>query len=487
MKKHLFSIIVLLLLPIPLWGATISVCSSGCSYTSIQSAYNAANTGDIVEIRDSRTYLEAVNMNKSGTSSSPITLRAASGFTPAVSSSGVWVDGAVVISGHWNVLSGVVIGPVRSGNGVYITGTHNIVQNCTLKDIDTLEMIAGTSGEGINIAGGQYNVVRNNSIGDCAHSCITLMRGSQSASYNQILNNKIQCNYGHGVSILFASTQYNLIEGNDISRIGTYSQSSGKNGIQISGGSNNSIRKNIFHSLYNRGIEIGAYSADSSPINNNYIYNNTFYNIPTRSDITGNNAWVKIGTASSGPYTVRDNKFINNIVAKVGMQQTSEWSAGLHGVWLYGHTTEYDAGDTESAVTATNDWNGNILKNNCIRVFFSNAYQLNYDSAIYYANAGGGVVLRYSVTGVNGKGSMSGNTTSDPLFASLDDAQSNWWYLQSGSPMIDGGIVVNDPNAATGGWKQLTYSGSRPDIGAFEASGTASTSISAPRNLRIMQ
>jgi hypothetical protein len=70
MKKHLFSIIVLLLLPIPLWGATISVCSSGCNYTSIQSAYNAANTGDIVEIRDSRTYLEAVNMNKSGTSSS---------------------------------------------------------------------------------------------------------------------------------------------------------------------------------------------------------------------------------------------------------------------------------------------------------------------------------------------------------------------------------------------------------------------------------
>ena len=121
-----------------------------------------------------------------------------------------------------------------------------------------------------------------------------------------------------------------------------------------------------------------------------------------------------------------------------------------------------------------------------MRPYYSGAYQPSNAEAIYYTNAGGTYHAGWSVAAVNGIGSMAGNITSDPLFASTNTATLNWWHLQPSSPAIDGGVVVNDPNASTGGWSQLTYNGSAPDIGAFEYPGTG-TELPPPTNLRRVQ
>jgi pectate lyase len=51
--------------PPPPSAHTITVCASGCDFTTVTAAFNAANSGDTIEIKDSRTYEETfANWNK---------------------------------------------------------------------------------------------------------------------------------------------------------------------------------------------------------------------------------------------------------------------------------------------------------------------------------------------------------------------------------------------------------------------------------------
>ena len=82
-------------------------------------------------------------------------------------------------------------------------------------------------------------------------------------------------------------------------------------------------------------MEISAYSSITANANSNWVYNNTFYDIPKRIESTGTNTWVTVGIGGQGTWTVINNKFYNNIVDRVGQQLTTEWSSGLRGVYLY--------------------------------------------------------------------------------------------------------------------------------------------------------
>jgi hypothetical protein len=310
-----------------------------------------------------------------------------------------------------------------------------------------------------------------------------------------VLNNVINGRYGHGISILYPNTKYNLIDGNQISNIGTLANDRGKNGVQVSGGSNNTFRRNVFYNLYNRGIEINAYSSATSPIQNNWFYNNTFYNIGRGPANSGSQPWILCGIGGAGSRVLTGNKFYNNIADRVGQNPASGWVGNPYAAFIHGYVQENDAGDTENEVINNSNFNGNILKNNTIRVFYNGSYQLTTGSAIHYNSAQSNLQLNFSVTDLNNKGSNSGNTTADPQFASSNTNVANWWHLQDDSDLIDKGTVISDPNASTGGWAQLNYSGSAPDIGAYESGGDTSidddptpvnNNTQAPKNLRVV-
>ncbi len=68
-------------------GAKLTVCSSGCNYTSITTAFSAAANGDTIEIQDNGIYNETFsNWNKS------VTLKSAPGFKATISRSSVSTD-----------------------------------------------------------------------------------------------------------------------------------------------------------------------------------------------------------------------------------------------------------------------------------------------------------------------------------------------------------------------------------------------------------
>jgi len=76
-------------------AATLTVCTSGCVYSSIQAAVNASSSGDTVQVQ-SGTYFENVNVDKQ------LTLRGIG--NPMVNASGS--GSAITLSADGTILEG---------------------------------------------------------------------------------------------------------------------------------------------------------------------------------------------------------------------------------------------------------------------------------------------------------------------------------------------------------------------------------------------
>lgn len=496
--KYIAGIIIALLYALPAWSATYTVCPSGCTGTDVQTVYNNSACGDIIELHFDTLYDGYWEFNKTCTAGNAITIKKGANRTPGITYPHTGYVEIIRLSGSYNIVDGIIIRDNVSGPAIYITGHHNTVQNCTLDNISYGSQDLANNADSIYICGGQYNIIQNNAIGDGNHGAI-LLGGYENqclnTRYNQILNNTITHQHGHGISILNSTASYNLIDGNKISLSGSAcpignSGCGSKNAFQLSGSSYNSFRRNVVFDIMNRGVELDTYGSFASATNN-WFYNNTFYNIPSSSRDNGSAGWVVVlGNTTTGA-DVSGNKFYNNIADKVGQGMSTDYGycgQPFYPSWILHYNYETDAGKSAEELVAA-DWNGNILKNNIIRPYNAGAYNLTYDHAVVYSSYVGGAPCyadNNTVTGVStGHGSMSGNITSDPLFTSTDTSTAYWWYLQAGSPAIDGGVVVTDQNASTGGWDQLTYNGSAPDIGAYESSGASVRKINNVTGVRV--
>jgi hypothetical protein len=229
----------------------------------------------------------------------------------------------------------------------------------------------------------------------------------------------------------------------------------------LTGANRSSVRRNVIYNGHHYyAFEMSVYS-DNAHVEDNYVYNNTVHTYGGPAVYLGGK-----GTNS----LVRNNKFYNNIFWNINTigEPGWWWGDGTHKIiflgWYDGASSGADWGASLRELNASG-LGGHDIKNNILR---SNAgagsgYILGYQSV------GGAYVYDNSLANMQSSfpTAISGNIESDPLFAGTPPA-TNWWHLQSHSPAKDAGRVVNDPNAATGGWKPLTYNGSAPDIGAFE-------------------
>ena len=272
---------------------TIAVGPSGCDYTSIQTAINAANPGDTIEVH-SGTYYENVNVNKpvilkgeNKSAEMPVVDAGNMGSVITLSADGVTVVG-LNVTNSGNNLPGEVQGGIR-----VISDNNTIVGNDVSYNKNGIVL--------------RYS---NNSI----------------IKYNTVCNNK-----GHG--ILLYSCNRNVILGNNASNNNHDGRYYG-NGICIDTRSNNNtIEGNNAHQNGDDGILISS-SRDNNVVENNVSGNGAggihlncvgLGNTVKRNNAVDNRFGIYLTTAYFNRIYL--NNFINNTNNVYSWDSTNFWSS----------------------------------------------------------------------------------------------------------------------------------------------------------------
>ncbi len=246
-------------------ATTYTVCPSGCNYTRIQAAIEAADLYDTIEVH-SGTYYEHVNVNKQLILNCVDT---GSG-KPVVDASGS--DSAITLSANGITFEGFTVtnsGNLHGGVGIKVTSNNNTITGNTASN--NWYGIRFRDSCNNNITG---NTVSNNDCGiylfDSCNNTITSNNASNngysiylnnSCNNNTISGNNIASNIGNGIYLRYSHD--NSITGNNASN-NWY-------GIRLRDSSNNTIANNTASNSNWYGIHL----RDSS---NNIISNNTFVN-----------------------------------------------------------------------------------------------------------------------------------------------------------------------------------------------------------------
>jgi parallel beta-helix repeat protein len=211
---------------------TISVCSSGCNYSTIGEAVNQAKAGDLILVEDG-SYNESVTIDK------PLIIKSKNGpekctvyhfgFPFIISTTSVQIEGFTLIGtsmwGYWG-----------SAGGVFINGNNNTIINNVFLNSDY----------GIFLKDANKNVIKDNVFKNINHGVWFF----SSSSENEISNNSLETNTD-GITLYYSSNN-NKIENNTISAKRKY-------GIWILNSRNNYLSNNI---LTNSGIFIGGGSIE---------------------------------------------------------------------------------------------------------------------------------------------------------------------------------------------------------------------------------
>lgn len=155
-------------------------------------------------------------------------------------------------------------------------------------------------------------------------------------------------------------------------------------------------------------------------------------------------------------------------------------STGLHKVKLYNNTIEFASDKTMNVVGMYGGSSDNVdIKNN---VFIDNNTAYNYypNSLVHLEN---GATLNTLTVKNNSftklpigsvPGTYSGNLTADPQITKLGNRPDPYYTLKAGSPLINAGLNVG-----------YAYTGTAPDVGAYESSSTNASpgvTITSPVN-----
>ncbi|HPL62320.1 MAG TPA: right-handed parallel beta-helix repeat-containing protein [Syntrophales bacterium] len=322
----------------------------------------------------------------------------------------------------------------------YVYGSYNLLHQNYMHDVGRLDQ-SGGSGTGFTGSNAAYNYLQYCRHEKNGHDQLLMYTNSH---HNAVLNNLFDGGYGMAWETHHQSNRC-LFEGNIAKNAAKNQPGVYKPNIEISS-DYHTIRRNFFLSGSSHAIELSA--IEGATAQGNLIYNNVIYGN------TAGGIWYMQGSA-----TQANNIWANNIIYN-NMGNVS--ASGM---------------PSPTYVEVRGDYTGTKIHHNCILY----ASPDNPGAAIINFNASGS---NMSVMQANSSYSsyFYSNVTTTPNF--VDTA---YFHLKSTSGLIDAGAVVSDST-----WGNISYTGSSPDIGAFEYSlgsssgGGSSTPISAPRNLRIV-
>jgi hypothetical protein len=374
---------------------------------------------------------------------------------------------------------------------IQMNSNNNKIIDCHIEHLQT-----NNQNDTVNIYyNSSYNLLEGNTIKGGTHTVVGMTGASDKypeyeSKYNIIRNNTIVNHEARPLSIN-TNSNYNLIENNEIA--------GGKDTAYCSGGqtfklvtSNNIIRNNVIkESASNSAAGLGmiAYQYNGYPANhasNNRIYNNTFTELSNAPIILGNylpdvcrvenNAFKNNAVFNNGGDSltvknydsIRENYFGGNIFHKSGVSRILNIRKVMYSV------DEIES--TDSSHYFENQQVDPSLDSNLVPTDDSPALDGGVDLTVITSSNGSGSTFSvedasYFSDGFNmiqGDNIVIGNST--VKIVSID--YSNNQITVSSSISWQKGQPVN-----------LNYSGSKPDVGAFEKNNLGS--IQPPTNLSI--
>ena len=257
----------------------LTVCASGCNYTSIQAAIDAACPGDTILV-NSGTYFEHVNVNKALTLQgvgAPVVDVGGFGSAITISADGCTLQGFVAIGSGAYPEAGVkatsssntITGNTATGNsdiGIYLTSSSN----------NTLSgnTATGNFGVGIGLVSSSNNTISGNTAtGNSYGIGLDFSSNSNTISGNTVTGNI--CGIG------LVSSSGNTISGNTAtgnSILGIYLDSSSSNSI-------------IGNTVTGNSYGIGLVSSSGNTITGNTVIGSSIYSIYLDSS-SGNNIYL---------------------------------------------------------------------------------------------------------------------------------------------------------------------------------------------------
>lgn len=276
----------------------LTVCQTGCNYSIIQAAVDAAHPADTIIVMDGK-YIENINVNIPH-----LTIRSENGSASTyIIASGSNKNVFEVTADYLNLSGFTIKGAIgdcywRTGVGIQLNKSkysaiskNNLIDNdCGINIISSqynnisYNNVAKNDWVGIRLFSSENNMINNNNI-IFNYANILLYQLSNNniiednnaigstdwdgisidgSNSNRVTNNKIISNHWNGISL--SDSSYNIIENNNVS-------SNGGSGFDIYSG-NNVIANNTVESNQYYGINIyylGNNSIDNNSVNSNNI------------------------------------------------------------------------------------------------------------------------------------------------------------------------------------------------------------------------
>lgn len=455
---------------------------SAAGYQSIADGLASAQAGDTVQLR-AGTYNERLIPPRSGTSELYITIKNFAGENPTVTGT---TEPAILLAGRsYLIIDGLRVDNVV-GWGRIEDSSHNIIRNNRFSRATS----TGTTG-GLKLVRSTYNKILSNTFDDgsdslviqesdrnlvqdnvftkARHSLFSLRCGNYNVIRGNTFNNADQkageiydCEGTSDAPVKLDATKYNLVEANRFTYTRAASADYRYNGIQYSG-QYGIVRRNVFYENQGGGLNFQVYSDEALYNYGHRVYNNTYFN----------NRCYAIAASSNGTssrYT--NNRVKNNIFYR---------NTGCNG---------------ESAQTNIGNTTAVVLENNATLTtgpsFVNEAsYDMRLSSGSAMIDAG------TFVTQTTGAGSGTQMVVDDAgyffdghgipgemgdLIQLADQTQTSRIIAVNYATRT---ITLSQPLTWTDRQGvHLAYSGSRPDMGAYEFSSGSTVTPSPPANLR---
>ncbi len=402
--------------------------------------------GKTIAIR-SGTYNDVIRPQVSGSPGAPIAIKNYADEVVTITDSPyldaeAWGDydgyrwGIYAWSVGYITIEGIVFDNPGNGWGRFVNSNNIIVKHCTFHDAPTNGDVAGLKFvnshhnqilnniiddgfDNLSFINSNYNLVEGNTVTKADHTLWAIKCGDYNIIRENYFFNEYQktgeiydCNdpanrdmSHHGILDVNA-TLHNVVEDNIFA--GTAADDGGGpyNAVQLAG-QYTIIRRNIFYKSEGTGIGLTYYSQEAEYDLHNRIYHNVFYDNAGGAIITGRSN----DPAHFGDNIIKNNIMMNNRVIPLG------WADNLDS----GHQLSH------------RDMANFIVDHNCI---FTDILPIQDSIYVSYDT-------RMSVSGVQNTESFRDlymdNVVLDPTF---EDASSHKFLLQDGSQMIDAGSFL---------------------------------------------